>query len=450
MKKNYLKDMRDGKPLGTAALLFMTVKLSIPTMLAQLSIIIMEYIDAAMVGRLGGNATASIGLVSSSTWLMGGICYSAIIGFSVQASQLIGAKDESGARRIMKQCFIVTLGISAGIALIGAAISGFLPTWLGGGEEIRQNASKYFLIIALSQPIYQLNSIAVAMLQSSGNTRTPGILEAVMCLLDVPFNYLFIFVFKMGVEGAALGTLVAELVMTVPFLYFLLVKSPVFRFKRGEGVEIRKTEIKRAVKISAPIAFEQVIMTSAQVASTRIVSPLGSVSLAAHSLAITAESLCYMPGYGISSAATTMIGQSIGAKRKDLTAKLGYISVLLGMVLMGITGVLMYAFAPLMMNMLTPVAEIAALGTLILRIEAFAEPMFGASIVSTGVFRGAGDTLPPSVMNLVCMWLIRIPLAAFLSTKMGLRGVWLAMCIELCIRGAVFLIRLFIKNRKTA
>lgn len=448
MKKDYLKAMRDGKALTVSNLLAMTVRLSIPTMLAQISIIIMEYIDAAMVGRLGGNATAAIGLVASSTWLMGGICFSSVIGFTVQASQAIGANDEAGARRIMKQGFIFTMGLSAIVGIIGAAISPYLPVWLDGDESIIKDASAYFLIIALSRPIYQFNSICAGMLQSTGNMKVPGILEALMCFVDIPFNYVLIFVFKLGVAGAAIGTASAELVMAFFFAYFLFVKSPALHLRRGEGVEIRKSELKRAVKISLPVAFEQVVMTSAQITSTKIVSPLGSVSIAAHSLAITAESLCYMPGYGIGAAATTMIGQSIGAKRKDLTGRLSYITVLFGMAVMGVTGALMYFLSPFMMKLLTPVAEIAALGAAVLKIEAFAEPMFAASIVCSGVFRGSGDTLVPSVMNLVSMWAVRIPLAAFMATRYGLRGVWIAMCAELCIRGAAFLIRLFIKNRR--
>ena len=448
MKNDYLKAMRDGKSLSLSNLLAMTVRLSIPTMLAQVSIIIMEYIDAAMAGRLGGGATAAIGLVASSQWLVNGVCYSTVAGFSVQAAQAIGAKDEEGARRIMKQAFIFSLGFSALLAAVSVAISPQLPLWLGGGEDIRSDASVYFLINSLFLPVFQFNSICIAMLQSSGNTKTPGILEAVMCFLDVPFNYVFIFVFHLGVKGAAVGTVLAETVMALPFGYFLFVKSPVFRLRRGEGVEIRKKELKRAVSISLPLAFEQIVLCSAQIMSTKIVAPLGTVAIAANSLAVTAEGLCYMPGYGIASAATTMLGQSIGAKRRDLQARLSYITVGVGMTIMGITGALMYFLSPLMMRALTPVAEIAVLGAAVLKIEAFAEPLFAASIVATGVFRGAGDTLVPSIMNLVSMWAIRIPLAAFLAPRIGLKGVWIAMCLELCARGIAFLVRLVIKNRR--
>ena len=149
-----------------------------------------------------------------------------------------------------------------------------------------------------------------------------------------------------------------------------------------------------------------------------------------------------MPCYGIGAAATTIIGQSVGAGRRDLTRRLGYIVTGFGMLIMTIGGILMYIFAPVMIGVLSPDPEIRELGTIILRIEAFAEPMYAASIVAAGVFHGAGDAMIPSILSFVSMWAVRIPLSAILATRMGLQGVWIAMCVELCVRGLLFLIRL--------
>lgn len=448
MKKDYLEMMRKGEPLTLLNLIAMTVKLSIPTILAQVSFIIMEYIDAAMVGRLGTNATAAIGLVSSSTWLLGGLVSSASIGFTVLVSQSIGAGDEKGARHIMKTGFAVTTAFSFAVTLAAAGVHSYLPHWLGGESGVCENASSYFLIFALFLPFQQLNNISAGMLQSSGNMRAPGILEALMCVLDVIYNYIFIFILELGVTGAAIGTALSQITIAFPMLYILLKRSKPLHLRKGEPFSFDKKVLKKAVKISAPVGIEQLIMSSAYIMSTRIVAPLGSVAVAAHSLAVTAESLCYMPGYGIGTAATTMIGQSVGAKRYDLKRRLSYVTTLSGMAMMGITGCAMFFLAPYMMKALTPVPEIFTLGAEVLRIEAFAEPMFAASIVVSGVFRGAGDTLVPSIMNLVSMWGVRIPLSAALAPKTGLKGVWIAMCIELCFRGAIFLTRLIIKNKK--
>ncbi|MDE6394991.1 MAG: MATE family efflux transporter, partial [Duncaniella sp.] len=178
------------------------------------------------------------------------------------------------------------------------------------------------------------------------------------------------------------------------------------------------------------------------IAITVIVAPLGGLASAANAFAGTAVSICYMPGYGIGDAATTLVGQSYGAKRLDLAKRFGYITVGLGMLTMSVMGFVMYVCAPWVMELMSPVSQIVDLGVQSLRIEAFAEPMFAASIVAYGVMIGVGDTIIPAAMNFGSIWLVRLPLAALLAPQMGLAGVWLAMCIELSFRGAIFLWRL--------
>ena len=191
------------------------------------------------------------------------------------------------------------------------------------------------------------------------------------------------------------------------------------------------------------MAVQSILMSGAQIVSTMIVAPLGNISIAANTFAITAESLCYMPGYGIGEAATTLIGQSMGASRLDLCKSFARMSVYSGMIVMALMGAVMYVLAPELMALMSPVQEIIDLGASVLRIEAFAEPMFAASIVCYSVFVGAGDTLKPAVMNLGSMWLVRLTLAALLAKDYGLRGVWTAMAIELIFRGVIFLWRMF-------
>lgn len=462
-KKDYLARMRDGEPLRQSERIMMIVRLSIPAILAQISSIVMQYIDASMVGSLGARDSASIGLVSSSTWLFYGLCMAAGTGFTVQIAKRAGAKDWQGARSLVRSGLICVLIFSAVLLVVGASISAFLPAWLGGEESIRQNASIYFLVFALSLPFVQLNSTAAGMIQCSGNMRLPGILEIVMCVLDVLFNALLIFpsgvheflgarIFLpgagLGLLGAALGTALSEVVISLFLLYYLLFRSRTLSLRAEEKTAFSAADLRAALKIAVPVAVEQVITCSAYIAFTRIVSPLGSVAIAANSFAITAESLCYMPGYGIGSAATTVIGQSIGARRRDLTLKLGRLSALLGIAMMTASGFLMYLFAPQMIGILSPDEHIRELGTAILRIEAFAEPMYAAAIVINGVFRGAGETKIPTVLNFVSMWLVRIPLAAVLAGFWGLPGVWFAMCTELIIRGILFIVMLETRFRK--
>ena len=198
-----------------------------------------------------------------------------------------------------------------------------------------------------------------------------------------------------------------------------------------------------AVKIGAPMGLQHMLMGGAQIVSTIIVAPLGTVAIAAHSLAITVESLCYMPGFGIAEAATTLVGQGIGAGQRTLTRSFAYMSVSLGIAVMTLMGVFMWVFAPELMAVMSPVDDIISLGADVLRIEAWAEPLFAASIVANGVFIGAADTIKPAIMSLMSMWAVRLTLAATLALRYGLRGVWTAMAIELSFRGTIFLVRLF-------
>lgn len=456
-KVDLLSYIRNGQELSAKQKFSLVIKLSTPAVLAQITSIMMQYIDASMVGRMGAGASASIGLVSTTVWLFGGICSSGAAGFSIQAAQYIGAKKYEKAREVLRQAVAALLLFSFLLAAAGVAISFFLPVWLGGMKEIRRDASVYFLVYACSLPVMGMNRLAGSMLQCSGNMKVPGILNSLMCVLDVVFNAFLIFQgfdfsflgihvvipgAGLGVLGAALGTALAQFVTACLMLYFLCFRSPILRLQRGEHTKIQAECIKRAVRISAPIAFEHCVVCGAMIAATKIVAPLGIISIAANSFAVTAESLCYMPGHGIADAATTLVGQSVGAVRDKLALSFGRITVGCGMAMMACTGTLMFFAAPFMIGILTPDPEVQALGARILRIEAFAEPLYGASIVATGVLRGAGDTLVPSIMNFVSMWAVRLPLSFWLSKSYGLTGVWIAMCVELCFRGMIFLVRI--------
>ena len=455
MKTDHLALLREGAPLTTRQQLSLTLQLSWPAIMAQLATIIMQYIDAAMVGRLGATQSAAVGLVASTTWLFGGLSYAAAMGFNVLTAQRVGGGRLADARNILKQALVLCLAFSTVMALLAAVLSSSLPGILRADRSIWKDASAYFLVYSLFLPALQLDNVTAGQLQATGNMRTPGICMVVMCALDVVFNTLFIFPTGtirlgslalpgagLGTAGAALGTGLAELVVGLYLLYFVLRRSPVLRLEKGERLHFDRQQLRTILRIAAPVASEKVILSSAQIVSTAIVAPLGTVAIAANSFAITAESLCYMPAFGIQSAAAMVVGQSVGAGRRQMARRLGWVTVLLGIAVMVLTGGLLYLLAPQMMAILTSDPKIIALGTRVLRIEAFAEPMFGASIVAGGVFQGTGSTLVPTLFNLGTMWGIRIPLARLAAPRWGLPGVWTAMCLELCVRGILYLIRL--------
>ncbi len=415
------------------------IRLSIPAVLSQISATAMQYIDATMVGSLGANASAAIGLVSSSTWLLSGLCAAAATGFSVQVAHRIGAGQDDRARAVVRQAVVFSVWFGLLLAAAGAAVSRPLPVWLGGAADICADAAAYFLIYALALPALLVQQMFGAILQCSGDMKVPSILNASMCGLDVIFNLIFIRYF--GVLGAAMGTALAQGVVAVMMLYAALVRSPQLHLRRGERFVFDWQIVRGMLGISLPMALEHAALCGAQIASTRIIAPLGTVSIAANSFAVTAESLCYMPGYGIGNAATTVVGQSVGARRKDLARSFANLSVILGIGVMSAMAVIMYALCPMVFALLTPDAQVRVLAAEVLRLELFAEPLYAASIVVSGALRGARDTLIPSLLNLVSIWGVRIPLSLWLVGPMGLAGAWIAMAVELCVRGILLLIR---------
>ena len=462
--------IREGRHISRGQRVRLTLLLCGPAILAQLASVLLEFIDAAMVGSLGAEASASIGLVSTTTWIFTGFCIALGQGFSVQLAHRVGAGDFFGARSILRQGMLVVTVFSLVLALIGVAIAGPLPRWLGGEEAIRADASAYFFIYAVFLPFMQIGLYGSTMLECSGEMLTPSVLYIGMCVLDVIFNFLLIFPTRelnvlglsftmpgagMGVKGAALGTGIAEVLIGVLMIWIVLFKNKNLSIVGEKGSFIPTREcMAKAFDVTGPMWIQNLVMRGAYIAATLIVAPLGAVAIAANSFAIIAESFVYMPGYGMGDAATTLVGQSLGAGRKDLARSFSRITLGLGVGMMSSLAVLLYFFAPQIMALLSVDPDVVALGARCLRLEAFAEAGYAASIVAYAACVGAGDTKVPTALNFISVWLVRICLALILTPKYGLLGYWIAMLVELNVRGALMVMRIsgtrWLKTKLTA
>ena len=414
-------------------------RLSLPGILTHITSTVMQYIDSAMVGALGAKASAAIGLVSSTTWLINGIAYALSAGFSVQVAHCIGAGQEQEAKNVVRHGLVTTLIISLLTGLFSLAISAPLPGWLGGEAAIHADSTAYFITFALMTPFFQLNTVTAAFLQCSGDMVTPSVLGALMCLLDVVFNAIFIP--RYGVLGAGIGTGLACVVITLVMLWCCCVSSPSLGLRGAGKGSLRKEILTKAFKIGLPVWVEESALCGAMVVTTAIIAPLGSIAIAANSFAVTAEGLCYMPGYGVGSAATAVVGRSIGAGDVKLAKRYGNICTAMGAIFMGITGLLMAIICPFVFTLLTPDPAVRQLATQVLRIGLIAEPLFGVSIVAAGALRGTGDTFVPSMICMGSIWIVRLGLALLLVSRLGLHGMWIAMATELCVRGLLMLFR---------
>lgn len=431
--------------------------LSWPAIVQQFMLTLVQYIDTAMVGSLGPNATASVGVVSSSVWLFNGLLGAAATGFAVQVAQHIGARETERARSVVRESMLFSLLFGVFMGSAAAALSFSLPGLLGAEEAIRPDASAYFLIVGCSMPFLMAINLMSSLLRCMGDTRTPMLFNITLNILNTIFNFLLIYepreasVFGLrvflpgaglGVPGAALGSALASLLVALLFLRRFLSRDFPLRISLRDRFRFTRDCLSAMIRIAIPQAMAHTASCGAQIAATVIVAGLGTQAVAANSLAVTAEALCYQPGYGVSTAATTLVGQSIGAGRRDLAVRFARVSTLLGMAIMTGTGLLMFLFAEPLIGMFTPDADVMRLGASLLRIEAFAEPLFAASIVASGAFSGAGDTKWSFAANLLSMWGIRLPIALLLIGSLGLTGMWIAMACELSIKGLVFLWRL--------
>ena len=449
--------MRQGGDISLRETAQVALTLSIPSILEQLVVTAMEYIDAAMVGHIGAGATAAIGIVSSSTWLLNGILLGLSTAFSIQIAQYLGADRQADARGVLRQAILFNLAAGLAAAGFGVGISGHLPGWLGADASLQADASAYFAIWSAALPLTIAMGMYTAMLRATGDALTPSLISVLVCALDVVFNFFLInptreltlfgrsvTVWGAGLEvpGAALGTALSTIIGGALTLGILLLRDGPLCIRKPGSWKITRSCLVNLWRVGAPLAAERAALSSAQVLLVRIVSGLGTVAIAANSLGVSAEGLCYMAGYGIQDAAIALIGQAVGAHRKDMAKRFAWLCTAMGVGIMALSGVGLFVFAPALMSIFTADAAVIALGVRVLRIEAFAEPMFGASIVASGAMQGAGDSTACFLLNLFSMWGIRLTLAFLLAPRFGLVGVWGAMCFELCIRGLLFLIRL--------
>ena len=449
--------MRQGEDIPLSQTAQVVLALSLPSILQQMVVTAMEYIDAAMVGHIGAEATAAIGIVSSSTWLLHGVLVGLYTAFSIQIAQYLGADRQEDARGVLRQSMLFNLILGLGAAAFGIGISRFLPGWLGADPSLQANASAYFAIWSAALPFTMAMGMYTAQLRATGDALTPGLISVLVCVLDIVFNFFLINPSRilvlfgrtvtvwgagLGVPGAALGTALSDVIGGLLALAILLLRDGPLCIRRPGSWKITRSCLMNLWRVGAPLAAERAALSSAQVVLVRIVSGLGTVAIAANSLGVSAEGLCYMAGYGIQDASIALIGQAVGANRRDMSKRFAWLCTLMGMGIMALSGAGLWLFAPTLMGIFTADAAVIALGARVLRIEAFAEPMFGASIVASGAMQGAGDSTACFVLNLVSMWGIRLTLASLLAPRFGLVGVWGAMCCELCIRGLLFLVRL--------
>ena len=427
---------------GKRRTLWIVLALAWPTMLEQLLQVAAQYVDSAMVGRLGAAATAAVGATVTINWMVGSTLSALGIGFLAYIAREFGARRYENAARAVAQSVLAALASGLAFTALTLLLSPYIPGWMNASPEIRETAARYFFIIYSPMLLRAATVIFGTVLRASGDTRTPMKVNLLVNLVNVILNWLLIYETRsvtllgltvrvpgagLGVTGAAIGTAagfaVGGVAMTVALWRHPRI-SP-----RGQSLRPDWSIMKPCLKVAVPAALQRFGTSFGYVAFASLINALGTVATAAHSIANTAESAFYIPAYGIQTAAATLSGNAGGMKDRDYMKAVTRTLLILEPALMAVSGATLFLLAPRMMAMFTPDPAVIRLGTTVLRMVAVTEPLYGVAVVLEGIFMGVGDTMYAFGCNIVGMWGLRVAGTAILTRAfgLGLTAAWGAM-----------------------
>ena len=433
-----------------------------PTMLEELLMTAVQYIDTAMVGSLGTAATAAVGSTTTVNWLVGSTISAAGVGFLSYISQARGAGETERAKKAVSQAALAVLVLGGLFTVLTLSLSPFIPTWMQVDRAIRPMASKYFFILYTPMLFRASSIIFGTVLRAAGDTKTPMRVGFAVNLINVILNFLLIYPTReltlfgkltFTIPGAGLGVLGAATASAVSFAVGgTLIAIAVWRHPeitpRGYSLRPDFTVLRPCLKVAFPNALQRFGTSFGYVAFASMVNSIGSVATTAHTIANTVESAFYIPGYGMQSASATLAGNCLGAGDKERLRDLSRMIIAVELTLMIISGGLLFAFAPQMMTIFSKDPEVIKLGATVLRMVALSEPFYGVTIVVEGMMQGMGKTTMPFISNIIGMWGVRI-VGTFICTQifsLGLVSAWACMISHNLLLFTMFMVY-FISGR---
>lgn len=426
-----------------------------PTMLEQTMQTAVQYIDTAMVGTLGTEATAAVGATATVNWLINGTISALGVGFLSFIARACGANDKKAAKRAVSQAVLAVLVAGTVFTALTLGLSGRIPVWMQVKEGIQALASRYFFILYLPMLPRTATIIFGTVLRAAGDTKTPMKVGILTNVINVILNFLLIYPTREAVlfggtvtlPGAGLGVIGAAAASAVSFtvggIYITAVvwKHPLVS-PVGQSLRPEPEILRPCLKVAFPNMLQRFGTSFGYVAFASMINSLGEVSAAAHTIANTVESAFYIPGYGMQTAAATLSGNAYGAHDKEKMHDLAAMFLPIEIGLMILSGSCLFAFAPWLVSIFSSSQEVIALGTTVLRMVAVSEPFYGFSIIVEGLMQGVGRTKQPFVFNIIGMWGIRI-VGTFLCTQllgMGLVSAWACMILHNLLLFVLFFI----------
>lgn len=427
------------------------VTLAWPTMMEELMQTAVQYIDTAMVGSLGTQATAAVGATTTVNWLIGSTISAVGVGFLSFVSRACGAGDTRRAGKAASQAVLAVLFCGILFTALTLGLSGVVPVWMQVDPAIQSLASQYFFI--LYTPMLARTAIIIfgTLLRSAGDTKTPMRVGILVNVINVILNFLLIYptreVCGILIPGAGWGVVGAAVASAAAFavggvcITAALWRHPIISPK-GQSLLPDWEVLRPCLKVALPNGLQRFGTSLGYVAFAAMINSLGDVATAAHTIANTVESAFYIPGYGMQTAAATLAGNALGANDNRRIRDLGRMIIFIEAALMVVSGSLLFAFAPDMMRLFSQDPEVISLGATVLRMVAVSEPFYGVIIVIEGMMQGMGNTVLPFVFSISGMWGIRI-VGTFICTQllgMGLISAWACMIAHNLILFVMFMI----------
>lgn len=434
---------------GERTQLFKTlVFLSLPTVIEQILSTLLQYVDTAMVGRLGEQATASVSITTNVTWLVNSAPAAIGTAALVLISKAYGANDLKLVKKLLNQAFILASASGVILGAVSIALSPFIPVWMGAETAVCPQASRYFFIISIPLIFRSLSTVMGYSLRAVRNTKTPMIISVVSNCMNIVLNYILIYVLDFGVDGAAVASAVSYAVSGILMLNACR-KNECFKWNL-KSTQPEKSILKEYIKLGSPVFGSSAVSCLGYVVFASLVSGMGTTVFAAHSIAVTAETIFYVPGYGLRSAASTLVGNARGEGNPLKLRETGKLSVFLTIAVMCVSGVVLYFGSTLLMSFFTPSERVIELGSQMLKIVAFSEPFFGLMVVLEGIFYGLGHTKYAFFVESAGMWCVRI-LFTFFCVRvwgLGLNAVWYCMIADNICKALMFAFPFILKSKR--
>ena len=450
------------------------IMLAIPTMVEQILSTLLQYVDTAMVGRLGEQATASVSVTTSIGWLVGSMAYAVGTAVLALVSRAYGANDRQKGHRIAGQALLLTLVSGIILGGISIALSPFIPVWMGAEKAIRHQASVYFTIISIPMIFRVSTAVLGSAVRATQNTKAPMLITLSSNLLNIVLNYLLIYPAGLGVTGAAIasaisftvgGTLMFVLFIRTGFLYpqaralgnaYSSNAGAPGNVNRENGwlpaISLRPDPeiLKEIGRIGIPVLGTAVVSCSGYVVFAGLVSGMGTTIFAAHAIAVTAEEIFYIPGYGLRTATSALVGAALGEKNERKLLIYCRLSVALTVGMMFLSGLILFFVAKPLMGVFTSSQSVIELGSRMLRLVAFSEPFFGLMVVMQGIMNGMGKTRYPFFVEAFSMWGVRILLTSLTIHvwHLSLREVWYCMIADNVCKALLLYVPFVWKQRR--